>query len=331
MINTKGISTKGPVSLLPPILRRLSDEDDITDILVNHETEVWAERQGVLRREADLAPGVIDLTLERILTPLGRRLDRLSPMVDARLPDGTRLCAVIAPIATSGTCAAFRLFRHRSFALGDFVDGPSTSALIDILQRIDESGANVLVTGATGSGKTSLIATLLEMGVDERVVILEDTREISLTHDHALRLEARPPTSEGRGRVTLDDLLRTAMRLRPDRIVVGEVRGPEALTLLHAMSTGHRRCLASVHANSAFDGLHRLEVLALQGLSGWTTHDVRAMVDAAIGYVVHMSRGPHGRRVIHHIAEVGTGIDTSVDRVTGRNPASDRRRIIVSR
>lgn len=319
------INTRNAVSLLPPTLQRLSDDDAVTDILVNHETEVWTERAGVLRREADLAPGVIDLTLERILTPLGRRLDRLSPMVDARLPDGTRLCAVIAPIATTGTCAAFRLFRRRTFTLGDFVDGPCTSVLSDMFERIDRSGSNVLITGATGSGKTSLVAALLEMDVDDRVVILEDTREISLTHDHALHLEARPATSEGRGRVTLDDLLRTAMRLRPDRIVVGEVRGPEALTLLHAMSTGHRRCLATVHANSALDGLNRLEVLALQGLSGWTTRDVSAMVDAAIGYVVHMSRGPHGRRIIHHIGEIITPTSTRTD------SAADRIRIIFSR
>lgn len=312
------INSRNSVSLLPPTLQRLCDDEAVTDILVNHETEVWAERAGVLHREADLAPGVIDLSLERILTPLGRRLDRLSPMVDARLPDGTRLCAVIAPIAMTGTCAAFRLFRRRTFALSDFVDGPCPSVVLDILERINGSGANVLITGATGSGKTSLVAALLEMDVDDRVVILEDTREISLSHDHALHLEARPATIEGRGRITLDDLLRTAMRLRPDRIVVGEVRGPEALTLLHAMSTGHRRCLATVHANSALDGLHRLEALALQGLPGWSTRDVRAMVDAAVGYVVHMSRGPHGRRIIHHIGEICTPMKDSADSATDR-------------
>lgn len=302
-------SAKNSLALLPPMLQRLCSDGEVTDILVNHETEVWAERQGVLLREGDLAPGALDLSLERILTPLGRRLDRLSPMVDARLPDGTRVCAVIAPIAVSGTCAAFRLFRHRTFAPADFVDDHSASIITDILERITESGANVLVTGATGSGKTSLVATLLEMDRHDRVVILEDTREISLTHDHTLHLEARPATNEGRGRVTLDDLLRTAMRLRPDRIVVGEVRGPEALTLIHAMSTGHRRCLATVHANSALDGLNRLELLALQGLPGWTTRDVRALVDTAIGCVIHMSRGPHGRRIIDHIGEVTSSAD----------------------
>lgn len=319
------ISARRASPLLPPPLQRLCEEESVTDILVNHETEVWTERQGVLQREHDLAPGMIDLALERILTPLGRRLDRLSPMVDARLPDGTRLCAVIAPVAAKGTCAAFRLFRCRPFALGDFGGGSSPTVLTDILERITRSGANVLITGATGSGKTSLVAALLERESDDRVVILEDTCEISLTHDHALHLEARPATTEGRGRVTLDDLLRTAMRLRPDRIVVGEVRGPEALTLLHAMSTGHRKCLATVHANSALDGLNRLEVLALQGLQGWTTRDVRAMVNAAIGYVVHMSREAHGRRVVHHIGEVTTATTGESD------PSTNRLRIIFGR
>lgn len=295
------------IGLLLPPLRHHLDDETITDVLVNNETDVWVEREGHLRRVDDLPPGAIDAALERILTPLGRRLDRLSPMVDARLDDGTRVCAVIAPIAAAGTCAAFRLFRRRRFEPDDFASMESSSTLVECLERIDASGANVLISGATGSGKTSLVSTLVDRSGLERVVILEDTREIVHHHEHALHLEARPATAEGRGCVSLDDLLRTAMRLRPDRIVVGEIRGPEALTLLHAMSTGHRRCLATIHANSAADGLHRLEVLALQGLRGWTLRDVRHMVDAAVGYVIHMSRGPGGRRLIDHIGEVQPG------------------------
>lgn len=299
--------------LLPVGLQQLVDDDHVTDILINHETEVWAERCGTLQRMDDLAPGVIDRILERILTPLGRRLDRLSPMVDARLPDGTRVCAVIAPIATDGTCAAFRIFRQQRFLLQDFAHhcngiSQKDELLADIVAHIMRSGDNVVITGATGSGKTSLVATLLEMAGTDRVLILEDTKEISVVHDHAVRLEARPATTEGRGAITLDDLLRTALRLRPDRLVVGEVRGPEALTLLQALSTGHRRCLATVHANSALDGLHRLEVLALQGLSGWTISDVRRMIEAAVGYVIHMRRDVHGRRVIDHIGRVHSSI-----------------------
>lgn len=295
------------IGLLLPSLRHHLEDETITDVLVNNETEVWVERTGHLQRVDDLPPGAIDAALERVLTPLGRRLDRLSPMVDARLDDGTRVCAVIAPIAVTGTCAAFRLFRRRHFEPGDFAPEESTPHLIECLRRIDVSGANVLISGATGSGKTSLASTLIHRSGSERTIILEDTREIVHHHEHALHLEARPATAEGRGSVSLDDLLRTAMRLRPDRIVVGEIRGPEALTLLHAMSTGHRRCLATIHANSAVDGLHRMEVLALQGLRGWTLRDVRSMVDAAVGYVIHMSRAPGGGRVIDHIGEVPSG------------------------
>ena len=293
--------------LLPAALQQHVEDDLVTDILINHETEVWVERHGTLARVEDLVPGAIDRALERILTPLGRRLDRLSPMVDARLPDGTRLCAVIAPIATEGTCAAFRIFRSRTFQLSDFFAEPNDPTLAQVVSDINHSKANVLITGATGSGKTSLVAALITMAHHERVIILEDTREITIDHDHAVCLEARPATAEGRGAVSLDDLLRTALRLRPDRMVLGEVRGPEALTLLQALSTGHQRCLATIHANSASEGLNRLEILALQGLSGWNLSDVRSMAESAVGYVIHMVRGPNGRRIIDHIGQVVSG------------------------
>lgn len=306
-MTTSGTIPGHSIGLLLPQLRHHLDDETITDILINNETQAWIERAGHLQRVDDLPPGAIDAALERVLTPLGRRLDRLSPMVDARLDDGTRVCAVISPIATAGTCAAFRLFRRRRFEPADFAPENSTATLDECLQRIDVSGANVLISGATGSGKTSLVSTLIDRSESERTIILEDTREIVQDHEHSLHLEARPATAEGRGCVSLDDLVRTALRLRPDRIVVGEIRGPEALTLLHAMSTGHRRCLATIHANSALDGLHRLEVLALQGLRGWTLRDVRHMVDAAVEYVIHMSRGPGGRRFIDHIGEVQPG------------------------
>ncbi|NDA79247.1 MAG: CpaF family protein, partial [Actinobacteria bacterium] len=174
-----------------------------------------------------LPRGVIDTHLERILSPLGRRLDRLSPMVDARLADGTRVCAVIPPIAVTGTCAAFRLFRQRIHPLDSFADSP------DALRELRCCDGNILVTGSTGSGKTSLVASLLaNCPVTERTVVIEDTHELPLRSGHTVRLEARPPNAEGRGSVSLDDLLRTALRLRPDRIVVGEIRGPEALTFV---------------------------------------------------------------------------------------------------
>ncbi|MEY2610405.1 MAG: putative type secretion system protein, partial [Actinomycetota bacterium] len=233
---------------LPEQLQSIASDSLVTDILVNNGTEVWFERCGELYRSSDLPRGVIDTHLERILSPLGRRLDRLSPMVDARLADGTRVCAVIPPIAVTGTCAAFRLFRQKTYTLDSFTDSP------DALRELRCCDGNILVTGSTGSGKTSLVASLLaNCPVTERTVVIEDTHELPLRSGHTVRLEARPPNAEGRGSVSLDDLLRTALRLRPDRIVVGEIRGPEALTFVHAMNTGHTGSMSTVHANSALD------------------------------------------------------------------------------
>jgi pilus assembly protein CpaF len=283
----------------------------VTDVLVNNEVEVWVERSGRLERESDLRPGDIGVALQRLLTPLGRRLDRLSPMVDARLPDGTRVCAVIEPIAVGGTCAAFRIFRHGTFDLDDFapligddesIENPEWHAVRDELLSTD---ANVLITGATGSGKSALLGTLAsQQARDDRIVVIEDTYELVIEHPNAVRLESRDPTHEGRGAIGIDELLRTALRMRPDRIVVGEVRGPEALTLVQAMSTGHRRCLATLHANSALEGLHRLDILTMSAANGWTVDDARELVNHAIGWVVHTRRCTDGRRTIDHVAGV---------------------------
>lgn len=310
---------------LPFEIRRHWKDPDVTDVIVNHETEVWIERKGVLERCQDLRPGEINATLQRILTPLGRRLDRLSPMVDARLSDGTRVCAVIEPIAVRGTCAAFRIFRKHAFVLEDFTPPDciapksSASSRVDPLrgawsrftESVHKSPANILITGPTGSGKSALLGALASQSdISERLVVIEDTYELVIDHPNTVRLEARDPTHEGLGAIGIDGLLRTALRLRPDRLVVGEVRGPEALTLVHAMSTGHRRCLASMHANSALDGLHRLDVLTLSASPGWTIDDARALVNSAVGLVIHMQRTDGGRRSIREIATVdpSTGV-----------------------
>ena len=287
------------MTALPAPLATLAHDPAVTDILVNNGVEVWVERAGHLQRVDDLASGLIDAHLERLLAPLGRRLDRLSPMVDARLDDGTRVCAVIAPIAVGGTCVAFRLFRPDVHALDDFgVDER-------VWQLLVEPRGNLLVSGATGSGKTSLVASLLEhRPVDERLVIIEDTHELPVRTRHAVRLEARPANAEGRGHVGLDDLLRTALRLRPDRIIVGEVRGPEALTLVQAMNTGHVGSMSTVHANSAVEALERIDLLVSQAAPNWRLDDVRRLVSRAFGTVVHLVRRPDGRRVIDHVIEV---------------------------
>lgn len=294
------------MTALPEQLWTIADDPLVTDILVNNGVEVWFERLGVLQRTVDLPRGTIDTHLERILSPLGRRLDRLSPMVDARLSDGTRVCAVIAPVAIGGTCAAFRLFRQETHPLRSFSE---SAEVLDLLGR---STGNLLVTGSTGSGKTSLLATLLAQCPDgERMVIIEDTHELPVRSGHVVRLEARPANAEGRGAVTIDDLLRTGLRLRPDRIVVGEVRGPEALTLIHAMNTGHTGSMSTVHANSAIDGLRRIELLVSQASPQWRAEDVRRAVLSAIRTVIHMVRIGDGRRLIDHIVDLDEDTDHS--------------------
>ena len=294
--------------LLPPQLNEYFNDPTVTDILVNNATDVWVERSGQLVRGDDLQPGQIDIAIERILTPLGRRLDRLSPIVDARLPDGTRLCAVIHPIAVHGTTAAFRLFRQQTFPLIDFCDD-SEHSLHEALIELTQSRHNILITGATGSGKSCLISSLIShdaehQELNDRIIVIEDTHELVISHPHVVRLESRVATAEGRGQVSLDDLLRSALRLRPDRLIVGEVRGVEALTLVQAMNTGHSRCLATLHANSAVDGLHRLDLLTMQAAPGWTLQDARHMVNTAIDIVIHMRRRPYGKRCVMQIARV---------------------------
>jgi pilus assembly protein CpaF len=287
------------VTSLPEALRHLALDPLVTDILVNNGREVWFERSGRLMRGPDLAHGSMESHLERVLSPLGRRLDRLSPIVDARLADGTRVSAIIPPISVNGTCVAFRLFRDHTHPLASFCD---SARALDLVRR---PMGNLLVTGATGSGKTSLLASVLhETAADERIVVIEDTHELPLRHHNAVRLEARPPSAEGRGAVDLDHLLRAALRLRPDRIVVGEVRGAEALTLVQSMNTGHVGSMSTVHSNSAADGLDRIDLLVSQMAPSWKADDIRRAVSVAIGTVVHLVKSSDGRRLIDHIAHV---------------------------
>jgi pilus assembly protein CpaF len=290
---------------LPFELAHYWNDPAVTDVLVNNETDVWIERSGRLERCCDLRPGDIGIALQRVLAPLGRRLDRLSPMVDARLPDGTRVCAVIEPASVGGTCAAFRIFRSGTFSIDDFAPQGSSDTWSAVREMLLSTESNVLITGATGSGKSALLGTLASSSTaEDRLIVIEDTFELVIEHPNIVRLEARDPTHEGRGAIGIDELLRTSLRLRPDRLIVGEVRGSEALTLVQAMSTGHRRCLATLHANSALEGLHRLDVLTLSAATGWTLDDARSLVDNAIGVVLHTRRCSNGRRSIAEVAMI---------------------------
>jgi pilus assembly protein CpaF len=274
----------------------------VREVLVNGGRDVWVERAGRLERTGvTLAAGEAERLLERILAPLGRRADRTSPVVDARLADGSRVHAVVPPVAVDGTCLAIRRFGTTPHPLGAFA-GPEVVALLEWMVA---AGWNVLVSGATSSGKTTLVNALAgALPAELRVVTIEDAAELRLPGEHVVRLEARPPTAEGVGGIDVRGLLRAALRLRPDRIVVGEVRGPEALDLLTALNTGHDGSLSTCHANSADDAVHRVEALALQAGGALPLDALRLHVQSALDAVVHVARLPDGRRRVVSVAEL---------------------------
>jgi pilus assembly protein CpaF len=271
----------------------------IDEVIVHRGREVWVERDGRLLEVDRLEEGAIDVVLQRVIAPLGRRLDRTNPVIDARLPDGSRLCAVIEPIAVDGPIVAIRRHRLRQIPLDAFA-GPAVVALLhDLVVR----RANLLVTGATSSGKTTLLAALLaSCPPTERCVVIEDTAELDLPDRHVVRLEARRATADGIRAIDADELVRTALRLRPDRLVVGEFRGVEALAAVQALNTGHDGSLATCHANSALDGLRRLEGLVLQAAPAWPIAAIRRQVSRSVDAIVHVDR-THGRRRIAEIVE----------------------------
>jgi pilus assembly protein CpaF len=286
---------------LGPLEVLLADAS-VTEVMVNAGRDVWVERAGRLERAGPpLAPGVIEHLIERIVAPLGLRADRTAPIVDARLPDGSRVHAVVAPLAVDGPCLTIRRFAVRPLGLAAFAPPPVVALMRDLVDR----RANVLVTGPTSSGKTTFLNALAGcLPVGERVITIEDAAELRLPLDHVVRLEARPPTADGMAGASLRELVRAALRMRPDRLVVGEVRGAEALDMVSALSTGHDGSLATCHANSAADALRRVEAMVLQGGSALPLEAVRELVDAAIDVVVHLARGPGGARCVVEVVEV---------------------------
>jgi len=284
-------------------LSSLAGDPTVTDLLVNGDGSVWVERNGVLVATGrELARPEVELLLERIVTPLGLRVDRSSPVVDARLPDGSRVHAVVPPVAVDGPCLAVRRFSVRPLPLAAWCAEP----VAQLLAAAIVAGWNLLVSGGTGAGKTTLLNALAGCAPpEERVVTVEDAAELRLPQPHVLRLESRPANAEGVGQVSLRDLVRSALRLRPDRLVVGEVRGGEALDLLQALNTGHAGCLATVHANGPADALRRLETLVLMAGVGLPLGAVRAQLASAVDAVVQVARVADGGRRITAVAEVG--------------------------
>jgi pilus assembly protein CpaF len=280
----------------------------VDEVMVNGGGEVYVERDGRVEPAGARFAEAAELmhAVERILAPLGRRVDQASPLCDARLPDGSRVNVVIPPLAVDGPCLTIRRFRRGGFSLGDLVENSTLPRPVaDHLTRAVESRATILVSGGTGCGKTTTLGALSgAIPAGERIVTIEDAAELRLRQPHVVRLEARPPNVEGRGEVTIRQLVRNALRMRPDRIVVGEVRGAEALDMLMALNTGHEGSLCTVHANSAEEALRRIEVLALMAGVGLPHAAVRAQVADAFDLVVHQARREGGARRVTSVAEV---------------------------
>ena len=288
-------------------LEPLLGDPDVTEIMVNGPGRVWIERHGALVRvPVDLDAPAIEHLIEKVVGPLGLRVDRSSPLVDARLPDGSRVNAVVPPLAVDGPCLTVRRFGARAVPLAEFA-APEVAAL---LAEAVVARRSIVVSGGTGAGKTTLLNALAAcIPAGERVITIEDAAELALRRDHVVRLEARPPNAEGAGEVRIRDLVRNALRMRPDRIVVGEVRGAEALDMLQAMNTGHEGSLSTCHANSPDDALRRLETMVLRGEVQLPLAAVRSQLEAALDLVVQVARLADGSRRIVAVAEVLQGAD----------------------
>jgi pilus assembly protein CpaF len=286
-------------------LQPLLEDALVSDILVNGDGRaVWIERSGRLMETGIvLAASEVERLIERIVAPLGLRADRASPLVDARLPNGSRVHAVVPPLAVDGPCLTIRRFSARTEPLTSFC----SDRVAALLAGAVAAGANVVVAGGTGAGKTTLLNALASaIPVGDRILTIEDAAELRLPQSHVVRLESRPANADGAGRVTVRELVRNALRMRPDRIVVGECRGGEALDMLQAMNTGHEGSMTTCHANGSEDALRRLETMVLLAESGLPLDAVREQLASAVDLVVHVVRtsSPSGARRIAEVAEV---------------------------
>jgi pilus assembly protein CpaF len=289
-------------------LEPLMQDPTISDILVNGPRNIYVERRGKLERTDTAFHGNAHLMqiIDRIVSRVGRRVDESSPMVDARLPDGSRVNAIIPPLALDGPIVSIRRFAADPYRMADLVRfGALTSSLAEILAAAVKVRLNILVSGGTGAGKTTLLNVLSNaIPNDERIVTIEDSAELQLQQEHVVRLETRPPNLEGAGAVASRDLVRNALRMRPDRIVVGEVRGAEVLDMLQAMNTGHDGSISTIHANSSRDALSRIETMILLSGIAPPVRAIREYVSAALDLVIHLARLSDGTRKIVRVTEV---------------------------
>lgn len=289
-------------------LEYLIERDDITEIMVNGPDQVYVEKQGTLYRTdtAFADSSQVLAAIERIVSPLGRRIDESSPMVDARLPDGSRVNAIIPPLSLVGPTITIRKFSRRPLQAEDLIRfGSLSPEIVKFLAVCVAVRKNILISGGTGSGKTTLLNVLSGfLPNSERIITIEDAAELQLHQEHLVRLESRPPNIEGKGAITIRDLVRNSLRMRPDRIVVGECRGGEALDMLQAMNTGHDGSLTTIHANSPRDALSRLETLVLMAGFDLPLRAIREQVASAIQIVVQISRERDGSRKVVNVSEI---------------------------
>lgn len=289
-------------------IQYLLDDADVSEVMVNRFDRVYIERKGKLletKVKFENDDHVLRI-IERIISPLGRRVDAESPMVDARLPDGSRVNAVIPPVAIDGPMLTIRKFSKINFTVDQLIEFESlTRMMADFLRACIKGKLNIVISGGTGSGKTTLLNVLSSfIPENERVVSIEDSAELRLNQDHVVRMEARPPDIDGRGEITIRDMVRNSLRMRPDRIIVGECRGGEALDMLQAMNTGHDGSLTTLHANSPRDALSRLETMVLMAGMELPLKVIRQQIASAVDLVVHQSRLKNGPRKITAISEV---------------------------
>lgn len=289
-------------------LHRLLEDDTISDIMVNGAYHIYYEKQGRVQKSSlrFIDDEHVLRVIRRIIAPMGRRLDESSPMVDARLPDGSRINAIIPPLALDGPCISIRKFRREMLRETDMlVYGTLNQEMLDLLVKAVKNRCNIMVSGGTGTGKTTILNILSRfIEPDQRIVTIEDAAELQLGHNHVVRLETRPPNIEGEGEVKARDLVTNALRMRPDRIILGEVRGAEVLDVLQAMNTGHDGSMSTVHANNPRDALVRLEMLASLANFYGSQDVIREMISSALDLLIHVSRFADGTRRITSIAEV---------------------------
>jgi pilus assembly protein CpaF len=289
-------------------LEKLLADDSVTEIMVNGPHEIWIERQGRLYETPVQFNDESHLRriINKMVAQVGRRIDESSPMVDARLPDGSRVNAIIPPLSLSGPLVTIRKFGNKRLALDDMIQiGTLSQETVEFMQRCIRAQLNMLISGGTGSGKTTLLNALSAAIPDsERIVTIEDSAELRLNQRHVLRLESRPKDLAGENEVPIRDLLRNSLRMRPDRIIVGEVRGGEALDMLQAMNTGHDGSLSTVHANSPRDALARVETMVLMAGMDLPVRAIREQVSSALDAIVHLERLEDGSRRVTSISEV---------------------------